>query len=126
MNIVYEPFSNKEDLVSCYFTDTIHLVFRSYISRKVKGDKNFFNNTVRQCYYCENYFVKTKEALEKHTKVCAAKEGIIYTFENGKIISFQDNFKYLGDVPFTVYFGFETTTGDIIFSDRKMFVVSYC
>ena len=50
----------------------------------------------------------------------------MYTFENGKIISFQDNFKYLGDVPFTVYFDFETTTGDIIFSDPKMFVVSYC
>ena len=74
---------------------------------------------VRQCYYCENYFVKAKEALEKHTKVCAAKEGIIYTFENAKIISFQDNFKYLGDMRFTAYFYFEITTGNIIFSDTK-------
>ena len=62
----------------------------------------------------------------KHTKVCAVKEGIIYTFENGKIISFQDNFKFLGDVPFTVCFDFETTKGDVIFLDPKMFVVSYC
>ena len=51
---------------------------------------------------------------------------IIYTFENGKIISFQSNLKYLGDVPFTVYYDFEITTGDIVFSDPKMFVVSYC
>ena len=63
--------------------------------------------------------------MEKHNKVCAVKEGIVYTFENGKIISFQDNFKYLGDVPFTVYFDFETTTGDVVFLDLKMFVVSY-
>lgn len=59
-------------------------------------------------------------------KVCASKEGITYSFNNGQITSFQSNFKYLGDVPFTVYFDFETTTGDTVFFDPKMFVVSYC
>ena len=63
--------------------------------------------------------------MEKHNKVCAAKEGIIYTFDNRKIISFQDNFKFLGYVPFTVYFDFETTTDDVVFLDPKMFLVSY-
>ena len=58
-------------------------------------------------------------------KVCASKEGITYSFNNGQITSFQSNFKYLGDVPFTVYFDFETTTGDTVFFDPKMFVVSY-
>ena len=58
--------------------------------------------------------------MNKHIKICAAKEGIVYNFENGKITSFQDNFKYLGDAPFTVCFDFETTTGDIVFSDPKM------
>lgn len=48
--------------------------------------------------------------MGKQTKICAAKEGIFYTFENGKTISFQDNFRYLGDVSVTVYFDFETTT----------------
>ena len=33
---------------------------------------------VRQCYYCKNYFAKTKEAFEKHTKVCAGKERIVF------------------------------------------------
>ena len=64
--------------------------------------------------------------MKKHTKICAAKEGIVYTFENGKIISFQDNFKYLCDVPFTVFVDFKTTAGNIVFLDPKMFVVSYC
>ena len=64
--------------------------------------------------------------MEKHNKVCAAKEGITYIFDNRKIISFQDNFKFLGDVPFTIYFDFETTTSDVVFLDPKMFVVSYC
>ena len=64
--------------------------------------------------------------MAKHNKVCAAKEGIIYTFDNGKIVSFLDNFKFLGDPLFTVYFDFERTTGDTVFLDPKMFVVSYC
>ena len=41
-------------------------------------------------------------------------------------MNFRDNFKYLADVPFTVYFDFETTTDGSPFFDPKMFVVSYC
>ena len=63
--------------------------------------------------------------MKSHVRVCAAKEGISYCFNNGEIISFQDNFKYLGDVPFPVYFDFETSTGDTAFFEPKMFVVSY-
>ena len=32
----------------------------------------------------------------------------------------------MGDLPFTVYFDFEATTGDSILHDSKMFVISYC
>ena len=64
--------------------------------------------------------------MKKHTDVCSTKEGISYCFQNGEIISFQDNFKYLGNVPFTVYFDFETTTGDAVIFDPKMYVISYC
>ena len=49
--------------------------------------------------------------LKKHLSISAAREGIICAFDNGQIVNFQDNFKYMGDVPFTVYFNFETTTG---------------
>ena len=58
--------------------------------------------------------------MEHHTKTCAAKEGIIYSFDNGDIISFQYNFKYLGNASFTVYFDFETTTGENAFFNPKM------
>ena len=64
--------------------------------------------------------------MKKHMSVCVGKEGITYAFDNGQIVNFQDNFKYLGDVPFTVYFDFETTTGNSAFSDPKMYVISYC
>ena len=64
--------------------------------------------------------------MKKYLTICAAREGITYSFDNGQIIIFQDNFKYLGDVPYTVYFDFEMTTGNsVCFFYLKMFVVSY-
>ena len=82
--------------------------------------------TVRKCPCCEKLFARNNENMKKHTKVCSAKEGITYCFNNGEIISSQDNFKYLGDVPFIVFFDFETTTDNIAFFDLKIFAVSYC
>ena len=64
--------------------------------------------------------------MQKHLSGCTAKEGIAYSFDNAKIIDYQDNFKYMGDVPFCVYFDFETTTGDAVFLDSKMYSMSYC
>ena len=60
--------------------------------------------------------------------ICTTGEGITYLFDNGQIIFFQDNFKYFGDVPFTVCFDFETTaggaTGGSVVFDPKIMVVS--
>ena len=126
INIIYGPVSKENELVICYFTNDINFAYRSYINKKQKGKETILHQIVRQYHYCGNYFAKSQDAMIKHTNVCAAKERIIYSFENGKIISFQDDFKYLGDVPFMVYFDFETTTGDAVFLDPKIFVVSYC
>lgn len=109
----------------CHFTDQIHLAYRSYIGKNIKGNEKIGHPTVRQCPYCENVFAKNDENMKKHTQVSAAKEGITYCFNNGKIISFQDNFKYLDDVPFTVYFDSETTTGDTVFLTQKWAIVKY-
>lgn len=57
--------------------------------------------------------------------VCDNIAGIAYKFSNHKILSFQDNFKCMYDLPFTVYFDFETITGNSAIDDKKMFV-SYC
>ena len=57
INTVYEKIHEEHTSVSCYFTDQVHLAYRSY--------------------------------------------------------------KYLGNVPFTVYFDFETTTSDAVIFDPK-------
>ena len=64
--------------------------------------------------------------MDKHLSICAAKEGITYSFDNSQIIDYQDNYKYMGDLPFSVYFDFETTTGNAVFFGSQMYVMSYC
>ena len=81
---------------------------------------------VKQCHYWNNYFVKSAEKMQEHLSCCAGKTGFTFSFDNGKIMDYQDNYKHLGDVPFSNYFDFETTTGSVAFFDAKMFVVSYC
>ena len=76
-----------------------------------KGKERICSHVVKQCYYCENSFAKTDESRKKHIFICAAMERITYVFDNGQIKNFQDNFKYMGDAPFTVYFDFKTRTG---------------
>ena len=119
INIAYEPIYDENVFLPCYFTDQIHLSYGSYIGRNVKGEEKIKHQTVRQCPYYENFFARNNENMKIHTQVCAAKEGIIYCFNNGEIISFNDSFKYLGDVHFTVYFDLETTTGDTVLLTQK-------
>ena len=57
--------------------------------------------------------------------------GIVYKFENQHIKTFEDNFRFMGEPPFDVYFDLETTCGKKEFynvekSDTKMYPVSYC
>ena len=65
--------------------------------------------------------------MQKRLSVSGAKEGINFTFDNCQILNYQDNFKYLADLPFAVYFDFKTTTGgNCNFFGARMFAVSYC
>ena len=59
---------------------------------------------------------------------CSGKPGIVYNFNNQCLISYQDNFQNKGDVPFTIFFDFETaasTDNCLDPEQKKMFVVSY-
>lgn len=64
--------------------------------------------------------------MQKHLSLCSGKAGFTYSFDNGKILDYQDHYKNLGNLPFSIYFDFETTTGSVVFFDAKMYVVSYC
>ena len=61
--------------------------------------------------------------------VCSGKPGVVYNFCTQNLVSFEDNFGSKGDLPFSIYFDFETTSSTdadwLNAEDKKMFVVSY-
>ena len=59
---------------------------------------------------------------------CSGVPDVIYNFNTQSLISFEDNFHAKGDLPFVIYFGFETTapTDNCFDPEQKTaFVVSY-
>ena len=120
IDIVYEPTLDTTKPIFCFFAPSISL-------GSLGGGKRYISHTgARQCHYCNNYFIKSPEKMQKHLSVCAGNAGFTFSFDNGKIIGYQDHYKNLGDVPFSVYYDFETTTGSVVFFDAKMYVISYC
>ena len=117
IHIIYELSFGLNVSVLCYFCPQIQLSYRCYIGFTKEGAEKIIIRTVRQCHYCCNYFAKAEQKMKEHISVCSAKEGIIYSFDNSQIIDYQDNYKYMGDLPFSIYFDFETTTGDAVFFD---------
>ena len=72
-------------------------------------------------------FAKNDEAMKKHLKICAAREGITYSFNNGLIITFQGNFKISrGCSIFWLFWLWDNDWRLCVFFGPKMFVVSYC
>ena len=63
-DIVYELIYDKTVPVPCYFTSAIHLAYRSYSSNFDKGREIIRHRTFYQCYYCQNFFLKSKENLK--------------------------------------------------------------
>ena len=59
---------------------------------------------------------------------CSGRPGVVYNFNNQNLISYQDNFHAKGNVPFVIYFDFETTAPTDNCLDpvqKEMFVVLY-
>ena len=59
---------------------------------------------------------------------CSGRPGVVYNFNNQNLISYQNNFRAKYDIPFAIYFDFETaapTDNCLDPEQKKMFVVSY-
>ena len=128
LDIVYEPTKNINEPIYCYFAPKIHLAFHTVYEKNRDGKKvSVSSSNAKQCPYCEKIFLKPeKKKKEEHILFCSGQAGFNYSFNNGKIINYQDNFSKIGDLPFSIYYDFETTTRSAVFHDAKMYVVSYC
>ena len=109
----------------CYFSDDISKAYSSLHSKGKKGLSRA--HKCYQCYYCNKFFI-LEIRQKRHINNCSGRPGVIYNFNNQNLVSYQDNFHAKGDVPFVVYFDYETTapTDNCLDPEQKqMFVVSH-
>ena len=121
IDIVYEPRLDVSKSILCFFR-TRSLYCTPDILWKIswrKQKKGVNSTAAKQCPYCNNFFLKSKEKMKKHISLCTGQAGFNFVFDNGKIFHYQDNYKKTGDLPFSLYFDFETTTGSVVFFDAK-------
>ena len=124
IDIVYKPVSDINQIINCFFTVSMRNPYR-VVSNKTK--KSFSITTADQCYGCNKFFIERK-SLERRMNVCGHFPGIVYKFENQNIQTFFDNMKFMGDLPFSIYFDLETTTGKKVYNfdeDATLYPVSY-
>ena len=125
IDIIYEPVRNPDEIIKCFFSKDIRF---AYVGRIPQGSReNGVLNRPFECYYCQKIFAK-KRTFERYIKFCSGKPGIVYNFNIQNIVTFEDNIKYQGDLPFTIYADFETTAPNYDFSspeNNTMFAVSY-
>lgn len=96
IDIVYEPTQDIYELIYCYFAPKIGLAFHTIYERNFKGKKVAISSLqTKQCPYCENFFLKSEKRM-KHVLCCSGRAGIDYSFDNGNIINYQDNFSKIG------------------------------
>ena len=126
IDIIYKPTKNPEFSPLCYFTEDISKAYSCCEFLQCK-DKTKRAYSCYECFYCRKFFLK-KDRHKRHIENCAGVPGVIYNFNTKSLISFEDNFHAKGDLPFVLYFDFETTAPtDNCFDpeQKKMFVVSY-
>ena len=125
IDIIYIPIKNAQILPSCCYTTNIANAYTALYSEGLKTLRSF---TIYECYYCNKFF-RQKNKKGHHLKVCSGKPGIVYNFCSQTLTSFENNFSAKGDVPFSIYFDFETTSPTdsewLDPEDKKMFVMSY-
>ena len=107
IDIIYKPIKKEDEIIDCFFTDKIHLAYRTTYNNDQKTDKLRHGYAFR-CHYCSVYFTRN-DRYQKHLDNCTGKPGFIYKFDTENLSTFEDNLKFKHDIPLTAYIDFETT-----------------
>ena len=95
----------------------MHIAYLFKYSKGEKGQRVEFLHAF-ECYSCQK-FHSIRYQFEKHLNCCSQTAGIIYKFDNKTLVSFEDNYRILQDLPFVVYFDYETTPTPTFSLTRK-------
>ena len=124
INVLYKPVKHPNNPILCFTTNDISKAYCAIISQKGKITRS---GNACECFYCFCYFLR-QDRWKKHINICTGIPGIVYNFNNQNLVTYEDNLKYKGDIPMTIYFDFETTVPTDSCYDpeqKEMFVISY-
>ena len=128
VDIIYKTVRRVDNIIECYFSTEINQAFIACY-QTCKNDKTHTTSAF-VCFYYNNYCI-SERFFKKHLKACSRKP-IVYNFNSASLSTFKDNFRLMGNQPFSFSFDYETTCGKdkFIFGDHEdkltyMFVVSY-
>ena len=71
--------------------------YRNTCSRGEKLQHGFAN----QCYYCNKFFARP-DKHKRHIEHCSGVPGLVYSFNNQNLVTFEDNLGYKCDLPAVV------------------------
>ena len=92
LDIVYEPTLDENKKIECFFAPDTSIRYVGYIE-KIRNKQKYMESRIsRQCHYCNNYFVKSEGKMKEHLSCCSGKAGFTFSFDNGKVIDYQDHF----------------------------------
>ena len=117
IDIIYKPTKSPEITSLCDFTQDISKAYINFYNVKDRTNHAFGCD---ECYYCRKFFLR-EDRHKRHIENCAGIPGVVYNFNAKNLITFQDNFNAKGDLPFVIYFDFETTapTDNIFYPEQK-------
>ena len=129
---MFEPIDiiiNQQNVLKQNHFTIFLMIFQKHIHLYIQKEKKGMSRAHKcyQCYYCNKFFIPETRG-KRHMENCSGRPGVVYDFNNQNLISYQDNFHAKGDVPFVIYFDFETTarTDNCLDPEqKKMFFVSY-
>ena len=75
LDIVYEPTKNVTEPIVCYFAPKIYQAFSTYYSRGSTLNRSY--SSVKQCPYCQNFFMKSEQKMQHHVKTCTDQAGYL-------------------------------------------------
>ena len=122
IDIIYKPVKKADAEIKCYFSQDISRAYRNTCNKGEKLSHGFGY----QCYYCNKFFARP-DKHKRHMEHCSGITGIVYSFNNKNLMTFEDNLGYKGDLSVVAFIDFETTAPtDSCFDpeQKRMFVVS--
>ena len=73
IDIVYETTLDVSKPILCFFAPEIYIAYQTFYEKSLGENKQKGVNSTaaKQCPYCNNFFLKSKEKMKKHISTCS-------------------------------------------------------